>query len=284
MSRKAAAAGHFTEIKRQNSAPAKSGIVSDQGVTFMNDDPYLSPYDSAIPKPLRFSMWRSIALFGFVAFLVAVFLLPLNRWSPAVAHRTQCLNNMKNIAVALQTYHTEYDAFPPAMTVDAEGRPLHSWRSLILPYLDAQRQYDSIDWSKPWDDPAHSEAFRQMPVVFRCPSTDVPDSYTKYCAIVGEDRFLHPTRPRTYDEITDGASSTLMLLEVSPAEAVPWMAPQDTDDHFLLTFGPETEFAHRGVTIVALADGSVQTLAIQISESDRRALLTIAADDEVSEF
>ena len=55
-------------------------------------------------------------------------------------------------------YEQAYNALPPAYTVDANGRPLHSWRTLILPYLEQESLYQTIDLSKPWNDPANARA------------------------------------------------------------------------------------------------------------------------------
>ena len=49
-----------------------------------------------------------------------------------------CVNNLKQIALALHNYEEVYKVLPPAYTVDAQGRPLHSWRTLILPYPGAR--------------------------------------------------------------------------------------------------------------------------------------------------
>ena len=46
-----------------------------------------------------------------------------------------CRNKMQQIGIALQKYHDQHGSFPPAYTVDADGNPLHSWRTLILPYF-----------------------------------------------------------------------------------------------------------------------------------------------------
>ena len=48
----------------------------------------------------------------------------------------QCTNNLKQIAAALQAYHQANGCFPPAYIADKSGKPMHSWRVLILPYLD----------------------------------------------------------------------------------------------------------------------------------------------------
>ena len=61
------------------------------------------------------------------------------------------MNNIRNITLALLNYADTHKAFPPAYTVDANGNRLHSWRTLLLPYLDQQSLYESIDFSKPWN-------------------------------------------------------------------------------------------------------------------------------------
>ncbi|MEL7264459.1 MAG: DUF1559 domain-containing protein [Planctomycetota bacterium] len=67
-----------------------------------------------------------------------------------------CSNNVKQIGLGLANYHASWNSFPPAYTVDANGNRLHSWRTLILPYVEQQPLYDRIDLTKPWDDPAHA--------------------------------------------------------------------------------------------------------------------------------
>ena len=83
-----------------------------------------------------------VMLIGLVA---VALLLPSVRRAREPARRSQCKNNLKQIWLALHNYHDEYQAFPPAYTVDAEGQPLHSWRTLILPYMDQKPLYDKLD-------------------------------------------------------------------------------------------------------------------------------------------
>jgi len=52
------------------------------------------------------------------------------------ARRLTCTGNLKQIAAALQAYHQANGCFPPAYIADKNGKPMHSWRVLILPYLD----------------------------------------------------------------------------------------------------------------------------------------------------
>src|SRR5271163_108233 len=50
------------------------------------------------------------------------------------ARASQCFC-IKQIAVALHNYHDTYGSFPPAYVADETGKPMHSWRVLILPFL-----------------------------------------------------------------------------------------------------------------------------------------------------
>ncbi len=220
-----------------------------------------------------------LVVFGIVIVLIALFLPAIRRDIGPTVRRVECKNNLKQIGLALHNYHDEYQAFPPANTVDAEGRPLHSWRTLILPFLGYPSLYESIDLTKPWDDPANVAVSETMPPVYRCPSADNPPNTTTYVGLVAPTSCLHPTDPRPLSEITDGTSNTLMVIEVSLDKAVPWMSPHDGGVEFVLSFGPETEFAHSGGTQAAFADGSVQLLSAEMPAAERRALTTIAGNE-----
>src|SRR5262245_3382414 len=63
-------------------------------------------------------------------------LLPAVSVAREPARRMQCLNNLKQIALALHNYDATYGSLPPAYIADASGKPMHSWRVLILPFLE----------------------------------------------------------------------------------------------------------------------------------------------------
>ncbi len=64
-----------------------------------------------------------------------------------------CKQNLVQIAKALNSYAADYGTYPPAVTYDAAGKPAHSWRVLLLPYLNQKKLYDTYDMTKPWDAP-----------------------------------------------------------------------------------------------------------------------------------
>ena len=70
-----------------------------------------------------------------------------------------------------------------------------------------------------------------------------------------------------------------MVIEVAPEYAVPWMAPQDADEQLVLSFGSESKLAHTGGVQAALVDGSVRFLSANLSAEVRRALISIAGND-----
>lgn len=89
--------------------------------------------------------------------------------APAVTNSCRpetCSMNLKQIAIGLYNYADTYGRFPPAWTVDSQGKPLHSWRVLILPYLEYQHLYDKIRLSEPWDSEYNRQFHDKMPSCF----------------------------------------------------------------------------------------------------------------------
>lgn len=233
--------------------------------------------------PGWFNLVNGLVLLVIVLIVVALLLPPVTR-SRGGARRTVCRNNFKQIGLALHNYHDQYGGFPPAYTADAEGKPLHSWRTLLLPYLDHESLYNSIDLSKPWDDPANAQAAAMSLPIYRCPSTDGPANSTTYLAIISPESCLQSTRSRSLAEITDELSQTVMVIEVPMDRSVPWMSPQDADTDLFLAIVPGAKVAHPGGGHSLLCDGSVRFFSENLPSKERRALITIAAGDTVGDF
>src|SRR4029077_12783364 len=124
-------------------------------------------------------------------------------------------NNLKQIGLALFNYESANGAFPPAYIADASGKPMHSWRVLILPYIDQAPLYDQYKFDEPWDGPNNSRLLSQMPPVYACPShaNTGAKSNTAYAAVFGEHCIFRGDNPVRIGEIIDGASNTLMIVE-----------------------------------------------------------------------
>jgi type II secretory pathway pseudopilin PulG len=236
------------------------------------------------PRKWTFNLITLLSLVGIIGLLVAL-LLPAQRRSRPASRRSQCKNNLKQIELALLNYQEAWHALPPAYTVDANGKPLHSWRTLILPFLDQAPLYRTIDLSKPWDDPVNADAMQKALPVYQCPSnTASPPNHTTYFASVGPKSFLRLAESRDLSEITDGRSETLTIIEAPADRSVPWMSPHDADEVLVLSIGPKSKLSHQGGSHAALLDGSVRFFPDSIPAATRRALISVAGGDNVGEF
>ncbi|WP_435020935.1 DUF1559 domain-containing protein [Tundrisphaera sp. TA3] len=220
--------------------------------------------------------------------VVAVVALVCAALMPAVcsAHRKsariQCINYCKLIGLALHNYQQAYDSLPPAYTVDANGRPLHSWRTLILPYLEQEKLYQSIDLAKPWDDPANAAALATAVPAYHCPSAPGPSTLCSYLGVATPGGCFPPGEPRKLEEITDGPSSTLMVIEAGSEYAAPWMAPVDADERLILGLGPTAKLNHAGGVNAGMADGSVRFLKDSVPAEVRSAMISVAGGEKRS--
>lgn len=253
----------------------------------MTDNPYASPNPESTPVPTKGVLkvrLLEIAIVPVVIIVVIAMMLPNVQRAREPARRTQCMNNLKYIGLALQQYHDVYGSLPPACTVDADGKRLHSWRTLILPFIDQIALYQKIDLSKAWDDPVNSEAAKTVIPNYSCTAAMGPRNYAYYVAIVGPDTCFPGEASRSLAELKDGPSQTLAVVEVNRENAVPWMSPMDVDEKYLLNIGPKSKLAHVGGIEVLFADGTVRFLSDKLKESTRRALMTADAHDTVGEW
>jgi type II secretory pathway pseudopilin PulG len=250
----------------------------------MGNNPYESPHPSGESPVQKTGMLGrrlvQVLLVVVVVGVLVALLLPAVRSAPGAARRAQCINNLKQIAIALRNYESDYHSLPPAYTVDKDGKPLHSWRTLILPYLEQQSLYEKIDLSKPWDDPANKEAYESEVSVYRCPSADLPRNHTTYMAVVAPGGCFQPTKPRKLSEITDAPNLTLMVVEVDPEHAVPWMAPTDASEQWILNLGTDARLPHRGGRQAVCVGGNVLFFSSDLEPATVRALISIDGHDD----
>lgn len=199
------------------------------------------------------SRWGAHALLAVIVMLVVGLILPVFYGRSGTDSRgMQCRNYLRNITLGLVGYKNAHGDWPPARTFDAQGRPLHSWRTLILPFIDQKALYETIDLSKPWDDPANAEAARASLPIYHCPDSLHEPGKTTYLAALRKDGswILDPSgRP------------TILIVDVETEQAVPWMSTSDADENTVaLTFGPDASPNHGGSVHVGLSDGSARSI------------------------
>ena len=213
---------------------------------------------------------------GFLLFVAVSFFFPARRVVRPAALQTMCRNHLRQISLALNAYTAAHGTFPPTCTVDAEGRPLHSWRTLLLPYLEPEYKqlYDRIDLSKPWDDPVNAEVFRNRVLPFQCPALFAKNQETTYLAVRMSDNKFHVPDVRTFTERAAGPPESLIIVEVDLAHAVPWMTPQDADAELFLGIDKHAKISHPRGTHGLFANGRVELFPTRMSVEERQTILS----------
>ena len=200
--------------------------------------------------------------------------------------RQPCIAHMKELLLSFHNYHDSYDKMPPPFTVDANGKPLHSWRVLVLPFLEQAALYKQIRLDEPWDSEHNKQFHDKMPAVFRCPVSTLgnPNRDTVYCMVVGEETVGVPDgKGIQFRRITDGMSNTIALVERKTP--VCWMQPVDVlQEHAYLGVNKHEHgigSEHSGGVIVGFGDGSVRFMKDGISPDFLKALLTKAGGESI---
>lgn len=219
--------------------------------------------------------------------LVAL-LLPAIQAAREAARRTQCANNLKQIAIAFHNYHDVYKTFPPAYIPDENGQPMHSWRVLILPFLECDHIYRQYKFSEPWNSPHNLAVTRQHVPTYSCPSspTSGPGSTeTSYMVITGPGTVFDGGKACSIRDILDGTSNTILVVEVA-GTGVNWGEPKDLDASTLryplgTPGGGTPDSYHPGGLHAAMCDGSVRFISDGVTPQMFNAVITKAGAEAV---
>ena len=135
-----------------------------------------------------FTLVELLVVIAIIGVLVSL-LLPAVNAAREAARRTQCMNNIRNLAIAMNTYHDAQGGFPPAtlarkdstdfrsdLNAFISGREYANWAVLLLPFFEEQALYDSFRLYRPNGDPEllrhpdNERARGQDIAIMLCPS------------------------------------------------------------------------------------------------------------------
>lgn len=227
---------------------------------------------------------------GAAALAISVALLvifPAFRTARTVAQGRSCGSNLRRIYLALQQYDEEHGTLPPAFIPDANGKPMHSWRVLILPFLDKQGLYDQYDFNQAWDSEANMPLSRYMPDVYACPSDPEAASLneTNYVVLTGRNTFFDDSKAKPLGVLGDDPASTILVVE-TPVTGMSWMEPRDLKAgrmEFAVNGGLGLEIGsyHDRGAHVLMADGTVQYLTDDTPSDYVEAMSTVRGGELV---
>jgi hypothetical protein len=203
------------------------------------------------------------------------------------AARVASANHLKMIALAMHEYAEAHDGrLPPAVVRDAYGKPLYSWRVLLLPYLEEQKRYSQFHLDEPWDSPHNIGLLPSMPKVYSIPialpvKAKAEPSSTFYQVFIGDGTAFEGSRGLRFpDDFSKGTSTTVLVVEAATAAA--WTKPEDlpySEADALPSLGGvftgESRFSLFGSNRVkgfnaVMADGSVRFFPATTAEKEVR--------------
>jgi prepilin-type processing-associated H-X9-DG protein len=212
-----------------------------------------------------------------IGILIAL-LLPAVQAAREAARRTQCANNLHQISIALMSYEAAYGCFPPAYIADESGKPMHSWRVLILPFMEQEFLYEQYDFDQPWDSPNNCMVTDTMLPIYQCASAAPNDPWeTNYVMIVGPETIASENSAVKMADVPDGLSNTIMLIETADS-GIQWAEPRDLNfDELNLQIndgsGEGIRSHHPGGVNAAFCDGSVHFLQEGVDAETLRRLI-----------
>lgn len=248
----------------------------------------IMPEDNRESKAQK-TMIRSL-IFG-IGFVLLLFWLCVPPLFETRFESGGTLNNLKQIGLTLQNYHEFYDQYPPSFSTDKNGKPLLSWRVLILPQLEQENVYKQFRLDEAWDSPHNLSLLPKMPRLYHPRNQKPTDPFvTNYQVFVGPGSMFEAPGHNIQDA-RDGTSSTLMVVDA--AEEVPWTKPVD------LPYAPDKpipalgghftrvrtllwwEYDRQPGFLALFVDGSVIFLKNEIDEPTMRGLITRAGGEHV---
>jgi hypothetical protein len=244
--------------------------------------PILADKEFELPRPRSKtrSPMDSLMLVIVCVVLVGIgtlLVLPNHQGQRVPALRTWSANNLRQMALAMNTYALNNNGpFPPVSGGKDGGTSIHpklSWRVAILPYMEEEKLYADFHLDEPWDSPHNLTLLPRIPKTFQLPQVEAPPGMSYYRAIVGKRTAFEPLAlgteipvGRRFTDFPKGTGKTIFIVEA--ADAVPWTEPGELD------YAPDLPLPRlMGRCKCVMGDASVMTLDANIPESELRSLM-----------
>lgn len=196
-------------------------------------------------------------------------LLPMFRTTRSAAQRTQSMNNIRQIVLAMHNYHSVTGRMPPAVLTHQSGQK-YSWRIAILPYLEQSQIYDRYNFEEPWNSEHNRAVTARMPAVFRAGDMPADTTNSAYFMLIGPGMVGSAEGGLDFADARDGSSNTVMVVE--SRQSIHWAEPRDLS-------GDERKFGEFGGFFdggfnAGFLDGHVQFLSDRTTPRTLKGMLT----------
>ncbi|MBI1902827.1 MAG: DUF1559 domain-containing protein [Planctomycetia bacterium] len=213
----------------------------------------------------------------------AIVVLVRHSMSSKAEAAATCQTNLKKIVRAMEEYESDNGSLPPAYIAGPDGKPMHSWRVLLLEYMGPEEQqiFRRYRMDEPWNGPNNSKLLAEMPDVYACPWTvSLENKTTSYVVVVGPETAFEGGQGVKKSQVKDGPASTVYVIDMGLTD-IKWLEPRDVS---LETLNPvvgsdDIPALHEDSVHVGLGDGTVQEMP---QGTDLTAWLTKAAGDQPS--
>jgi len=133
---------------------------------------------------------------------------------------------LTQIMMALENYCQVNHCYPPQYLADMHGKPAHSWRVLVLPYLGKEDVYRRYRFDEPWNGPHNRFLAAEMPGEYRSPFTNDTSTITQYVGIAGAETPWRGTIPLKLGELKRPSDAVVWFVEAANSD-IHWMEPRD---------------------------------------------------------
>lgn len=115
-----------------------------------------------------FSLVELLVVIAIVGILLGL-LLPAVQAAREAGRQTKCRSNLRQIGIALHSYHDAYGSFPTGCT--EPGRKQLAWSVFVLPFLEQEAVWRLVDMNRAYTSAANRAATTQIIPVYLCPTT-----------------------------------------------------------------------------------------------------------------
>jgi hypothetical protein len=180
--------------------------------------------------------------------------------------------------LAVANYHETYGCFPPAYVADRDVKPMHSWRVLILPFLEQRELYNAYNFAELWNGPSNRNLANRVGNIYLSSGLESDQlQTTSFVAVVGSQTVWPGSTSTTYKSLGDRSHETLLVVEVPDGQFL-CMEPSDLEFEsmsFRINEGSGRGLGSRlGGARVVSAAGTIRTLPDDFDPEKLRAMLT----------